>query len=118
VVRGPASVLLSTWDLPWHPADRARGPYSRWNAISWGLECFGNYDVDEFMTGPGAEVRDNAVHAIAVLYATLGRAPETLRLHKEDAGTTHKHCPGKHVDKQDMIARIAKAMSDLHPGSH
>lgn len=89
-----------------------------WNAIAWGLEMFGDYDVDEFLTGPGAEVRDNAVHAIAVLYATLGRAPETLRLHKEDAGTTHKHCPGKHVDKQDMIARIAKAMSDLHPGSH
>jgi hypothetical protein len=89
-----------------------------WNAIAWSLEMFGDYDVDEFMTGPGAEVRDNAVHAIAVLYATLGRAPETLRLHKEDTATTHKHCPGKHVDKQDMITRIAKAMSDLHPGSH
>jgi hypothetical protein len=79
---------------------------------------FGDYDVDEFMTGPGAEVRDNAVHAIAVLYATLGRAPETLRMHHEDPATTHRHCPGKHVDKQDMITRIAKAMSDLHPGSH
>jgi hypothetical protein len=89
-----------------------------WNSISHGCEMFGDYDIDEFTTGPGAEVRDNAAHAIAVVYAALGRPPETIRLHKEDTATTHKHCPGKHVDKQDMIARIAQAMSDLHPGSH
>jgi hypothetical protein len=115
LVRRPASVLLTARHLSRHAPHCTRCPLAELERDIWGLEMFGDYDVDEFMTGPGAEVRDNAVHAIAVLYATLGRAPETLRLHKEDTATTHKHCPGKHVDKQDMIARIAQAMSDLHP---
>jgi hypothetical protein len=89
-----------------------------WNSIAWGLEMFGDYDRDAFATGPGAQVRDYAVHAIAVLYAALGREPSSLRLHKEDTRTAHKHCPGKNVSKADMIKRIGDAMVALHPGGH
>lgn len=85
-----------------------------WNGIAWGMEMAGDFDAEPF----DPQLLDNAVHAIAVLYSALGRAPETLRLHKEDARTTHKHCPGKNVNKADMIKRIGDAMAALHPGSH
>ncbi len=86
-----------------------------WNATFWGLEMVGDYDIEPF---PDA-LRDNAVHAMACCYAMLGREPDdqTFHFHKEDPGTTHKHCPGTHVgDKASWIAMIRKRMAELYPG--
>ncbi len=88
-----------------------------WNKATIGIEMLGNYETEEFDSGRGAAVRDNAVAAMASLSAVLGLDPTTMRLHKEDPGTTHD-CPGKHVDKRDVISRVATLMRQRHPGDH
>jgi hypothetical protein len=85
-----------------------------WNAISWGVEMVGDYNSEAF----SPQVRENAISALASMYAALGRDPQTLRLHKEDPGTTHKDCPGKHVSKADMIGAVEARMAAMHPGEH
>jgi hypothetical protein len=85
-----------------------------WNSNSWGAEMVGDYDVEPF----SAQVRDNAVSALATLHAAMGLDPHTLRLHKEDPNTTHKNCPGKNVDKTDMIQRVAEAVATQSSGEH
>jgi hypothetical protein len=65
----------------------------------------GDYDSEEFDSGRGALVRDNAVAAISILSAKLEIDPETMRLHREDPKTDH-HCPGDNVDKAAFIAAV------------
>src|SRR5882724_2828263 len=84
-----------------------------WNSIAWGVEMVGDYEVELF----NADVRNNAVNALAVLPAALGLDPNTLCLHKEDPLTTH-NCPGKNVDKSDMITALSSALTALEPGDH
>lgn len=76
-----------------------------WNAVAVGVEMLGDYDSEEFDSGRGALVRDNAVAAISILSAKLGLDPETMRLHREDPKTDH-HCPGDNVDKAAFIAAV------------
>jgi SH3 domain-containing protein len=75
------------------------------------MEMVGDYTTESFDSGPGANVRDNAVAACAILHARLGLDPHTLRLHKEDKRTDHD-CPGKHVDKADFIRRVVEYMGE------
>lgn len=90
----------------------ARGVHSpSWNSVAIGIEMLGDYSVDDFTTGRGARVRDNAVAAMAALCARLGIKPASIRLHREDPKTTHKGCPGRTVDKADVIARVTAAMA-------
>src|SRR5438876_5848600 len=84
-----------------------------WNSMSWGVEMVGDYNVEPF----GASVRDNTVSALATLHALLGLDPHTLRLHKEDPKTTHD-CPGKHVEKADIVQRILETLAQQHIGEH
>jgi hypothetical protein len=77
-----------------------------WNEVSWGVEMVGEYEDEPFDFGSGAVVRDNAVSALATLSVKAGLDSHSLRLHKEDPRTTHKECPGKNVDKADMIQRV------------
>jgi hypothetical protein len=81
-----------------------------WNWLSWGIEQLGNFDNDEYDTGRGARVRDNAIAAIAILSVSQGLSAETLRFHKEDKCTSHKNCPGQKCTKQEVQAALAKAM--------
>lgn len=76
-----------------------------WNRLAWGIEMLGNFEVEAFDAGAGAQVRDNAIAALAILHARLGLDSSTLRLHREDPKTTHA-CPGKHVSKSDVIGRV------------
>ncbi len=85
-----------------------------WNMVSWGIEMVGEYETEVF----GNAVRDNAVAAMATLHAVLGRDPKTLRFHKEDPLTTHRTCPGKHVDKINMIKRINDTLLAHFAGEH
>jgi N-acetylmuramoyl-L-alanine amidase CwlA len=84
-----------------------------WNGISWGVEIVGNYQDEPF----GAAVRENAVDALAVLHAVRGISPDTLKFHKEDPKTTHKDCPGKNIDKADLIQRVHDRMN-TETGEH
>ena len=76
-----------------------------WNSVSLGVEMLGDYDSEEFDSGRGAQVRDNAVAAIAILSSALGIDPGTMRLHREDPKTDH-HCPGDNVDKGAFIQAV------------
>jgi hypothetical protein len=86
-----------------------------WNNIAIGVEMLGDYEVDEFETGRGQQVRRNTVAAMATLCEVLDLKPEEIRLHKEDTQTDHKKCPGKNVDKGAVIADI-KALMEARRG--
>jgi hypothetical protein len=82
---------------------------SCYNTISIGLEMVGNYEVEDFHSGLGAKVRDNAVAALAILHHALGIDPSTLHFHRQCI-RDHHACPGKNVDQADVIARVKAAM--------
>jgi hypothetical protein len=85
-----------------------------WNAMSWGVEMIGEFEEELFALA----VRENTVDALATLHACAGRDPRTLRFHKEDTKTTHKECPGKNVDKNDLISRVKERLSAKDAGEH
>lgn len=89
-----------------------RGTHSpSWNGIAVGIEMVGDYDAEAFSSGPGSKVRDQTVAALAALCARFGWDPATkMKLHREDPKTTHA-CPGKNVDKADMIRRVLEYMA-------
>lgn len=85
------------------------------NKKSIGLEMVGNFDVDKF----DERVRDNTAFALAVLFRKIGSQPAPyvfnksgLHFHRDDPKTT-KTCPGKKVEKADMIARVEAEMAKL-----
>ncbi len=88
-----------------------------WNSIAWGVEMVGDYNAESFTTGAGAKVRDNAVAALATLHAVAGIDSHTLRFHKEDPKTDHD-CPGKNVNKADIIQRVHDLIIARHAGDH
>lgn len=88
-----------------------------WNHIAIGLEMLGDYETDAFDSGRGAAVRNNAVRAMASLSGALGIDPATMRLHKEDSGSTHD-CPGKKVSKAEVIAEVKAALADRFVFEH
>jgi hypothetical protein len=84
-----------------------------WNSMAWGVEMVGDYSVEDF----DDRVRDNAVSALATLHALLNLNPETLRLHKEDPKTRHD-CPGKNVDKADIVQRVVVRLQQRRAKEH
>jgi hypothetical protein len=52
------------------------------------------------------------------LHTLVGLDPHSLHFHKEDPATTHKDCPGRNVDKADIIQAIVSRLSENHPGEH
>jgi hypothetical protein len=89
---------------------------SCYNRESLGVEMVGDYGVEDFASGDGAKVRDNAVAALAILHHTLGISPDTLHFHKECL-RDHHDCPGKNVTKSDIIARIKAWSKDGSPAA-
>lgn len=94
-------------DLVWAFSDlRHPGVHSpSWNKVSWGVEMVGDFATEPFNSGAGANVRDNAVAALAILHIKAGLDSATMKIHKEDPLTTHD-CPGKHVVKADFVKRL------------
>ena len=98
---------------------------SCWNAITFGIEMVGDYDVgaqDQFSTGEGAKVRDNAAAVLAALdekfgWGDLGNfalGAHGLHFHHECVQDRHA-CPGGQVTKPDMLARVAALRGALGP---
>jgi hypothetical protein len=108
-------------NLIWNLCDlREEGvSVSCWNHLTLGIEMIGDYATESFDTGPGAQVRDNAVAAMAVLDRKLGLRPDGyeigvrgLHFHKECSRDRHD-CPGKNVVKADVVARVLAKMALL-----
>lgn len=95
---------------------------SCWNHQSIGIEMIGDYSVEAFNIGPGAKVRDNAVTLIAALCNKFGWTPDPLvqgekglHFHKMCA-RDHHDCPGKNVDRGDVVQRIVAEMARQKSG--
>ena len=88
-----------------------------WNKVALGIEMLGDYETEPFSHGRGLAVRNNAVSAMATISAVLGLDPQTMRLHKEDVGTRHK-CPGKNVDRGEVIQEVIQLLGERHGGDH
>lgn len=93
------------------------GVHSRcFNSTHIGIEMVGDFAREQFDSGDGAKVRDNAVFAMAVLFRKLGLTPErNLTFHKECKLDNHD-CPGRLVRKDDIIARVRRQMDELDGG--
>ncbi|MCL4502092.1 MAG: N-acetylmuramoyl-L-alanine amidase [Deltaproteobacteria bacterium] len=76
-----------------------------WNSRSLGVEMLGDFRREEFDSGRGLLVQQNAVVAVAILSMALGLAPESLMFHKENGETEHD-CPGENVGKEQFIQAV------------
>ena len=87
-----------------------------WNAVSWGVEVVGDYDVEPLTPA----VHRNLVSALATLHAVAGLDPQTLRLHKQDPKTTHTFCPGKNLASQRdvLVGEVIEEIERRHAGEH
>lgn len=108
-------------DLIWQACDPTHDgvSVSCWNRITYAIEMVGDYSSEDFNSGDGAKVRDLTVFALAVLHKKLGLRPDNyvmgksgLHFHKE---CIHDHhlCPGKNVDKADIVQRILAEMAKI-----
>lgn len=88
-----------------------------WNKVALGVEMLGNYEVEDFASGRGLKVKNNAVSAVASLSAVLGLDPDKMKLHKEDLATNH-NCPGKNVSKSKFIREVHELIKARHGGGH
>lgn len=89
-----------------------------WNSKAIGVEMLGDFQTEDFNSGRGLLVQNNAVAAVASICAALGMDPDSLKLHKEDPKTSHKTCPGKTVDKAKFIRSVETLMEKRYPGEH
>jgi hypothetical protein len=115
--------LVCCPDYVWNLCDLTQDgvSVSCWNHVTIGIECVGNYEVngDDWDTGDGAKVRDNAVFVLAVLCKKFGWKPEAyvegvsgLHFHRECLADHHP-CPGSKVSKSDMVTRVNTVLSTL-----
>jgi hypothetical protein len=95
----------------------ARGVHAvSFNAMSWGVECVGDFDREKF---DGA-VRDKYVEGLACLHLATGlqlapfeKKVRGLHFHRDDPKTT-KTCPGKGVDKAALIKLVQAKITELN----
>jgi hypothetical protein len=92
---------------------------SCFNLDSIGIEMVGEYNNEDFNSGAGATVRDNAVLLLAALHKKLGLTPlpfvydkRGLHFHKDCVRDQHD-CPGSGVVRPAIITLIQAKMSAL-----
>jgi hypothetical protein len=109
---GPHWFVSRNW-INWFSNPLLPGVHSRcFNATRFGIEMVGDYNSEEFNSGDGALVRDNAVFLIAALNLKFGFDPEDLKFHVECTRDNHD-CPGQKVAKGDVISRVRAMMNVL-----
>jgi N-acetylmuramoyl-L-alanine amidase-like protein len=109
---GPHWFVSRNW-INWFSDPLRPGVHSRcFNATRFGIEMVGDYDQEEFNSGDGALVRDNAVFLIAVLNLKFDFDPDDLKFHVECKKDNHD-CPGKKVVKAEVISRVRAMMAAL-----
>jgi hypothetical protein len=90
------------------------------NAMSWGVECVGDFDSELFTP----ELASRYAEGLACLHLAASLAPDPfkfatsgLHFHRDDPKTT-KTCPGRGVDKDFMVGLIKQKIAALTAGSH
>ena len=89
---------------------------SCWNHLSFGIEMVGDYSREDFNSGAGAMVRDNAVALMTAINKKFKWMPDNFKegvegLHFHKMCTKDHHdCPGKGVVYADMVHRVKTAM--------
>lgn len=90
------------------------------NAMSWGVECVGDFDSEEFAPA----LANRYAEGLACLHDALGITPSPYRFqtsglhfHRDDPRTS-KTCPGKKVSKDRMISLVEAKMAEMNGGSH
>lgn len=81
-----------------------------WNGVAWGIEQLGNFSIEDYDSGQGEKIRDNAIAAVAILSVARNLNINTLHFHLEDRRTSHKNCPGTSCKKTDVVS---KATSEI-----
>lgn len=77
-----------------------------WNSEAIGVEMVGDYSRESINEGPGRDTYENAVRVIAALDRALGQPATSLRFHRDAPNSIHKDCPGRLIQKADMVQRI------------
>ncbi|HLZ02176.1 MAG TPA: peptidoglycan recognition family protein [Bradyrhizobium sp.] len=109
---GPHFFVSRHW-INWFSNPLLPGVHSRcFNATHFGIEMVGDYATEEFDSGDGALVRDNAVFLVAALNLRFGFDPDNLTFHIDCKRDNHA-CPGDKVVKADVIARVRAEMDSL-----
>jgi hypothetical protein len=109
---GPHWFVSRNW-INWFSDPLRPGVHSRcFNATRFGIEMVGDFDQEEFNSGDGALVRDNAVFLIAALNLKFDFDPDDLKFHVECKKDNHD-CPGKKVVKAEVISRVRAMMAAL-----
>jgi hypothetical protein len=80
------------------------------NNKSWGVEMLGYYDTESFDTGRGKLVRDNAMHALALMCERLDVNADTIKFHRDDPKTS-KTCPGTKVKKAYVVNAVQEIIN-------
>lgn len=87
------------------------------NKVSLGIVMLGHQKTESFDTGRVLAIRKNAVAAMATLCAILGLDSHSMRLHQENAATTHRS-PGKNVSKEEVIQEGHDLIVARNVGGH
>lgn len=90
------------------------------NASSWGVETVGDFDREKF-EGP---IREMLIGALAGMHIAAGlqlddfkRGERGLHFHRDDP-KTKKTCPGRNVDKAQLVAAVAHRIAEMTDGDH
>lgn len=92
---------------------------SCFNKVAIGLELVGDFDSEDFNSGPGAIVRDNAIFVLAALHNRLGLRPDEFELGKSglhfhvDCKRDNHACPGRKVQREPLVQAVLEEMERL-----
>lgn len=117
--QGPHAFISRNFINGFSPLTEPGVHASCFNKVSIGFEMVGEYNVELFNDGDGALVRDNTVHATAVICCKLGLRPDAFKLGQSglhfhiDCKRDNHDCPGKHVSKPELVTRILKRMDQI-----
>lgn len=87
-----------------------------WNSISIGVETLGEFERDPWA---GTLTEKASVALFGELCKRFHWQPDQyvrgvrgIHFHKEDPNTTHRTCPGKHVEKAKFVQQVLAYMGD------
>lgn len=97
----------------------ARGVHAvSFNAMSWGVECVGDFDREK----PPADILAHYVEGLACLHIAAGleltpfvKGSKGLHFHRDDP-KTNKTCPGKNIQKPAIIAAVKAQIARMTDG--